>query len=363
MGNNNSSINVTLDQAQPAIYIAGDVISGQVHFNITERTKKTDEIYLSLTGDIGYTTTRTVRMQNGQMERKTDCHNVRILGQKFLLGNPTVVKQTHHELFHHHNNDNHDASTLEPGQYTYPFSIRLPDDLPPTLHPEDYPFVRYQLQVLLEKKWYHSNDRHRYPIRIFPRVNLYNISNSQSAVKFGTKRKDVTVKGVLQHAGLIPGEQTILTLDIQNPNRVTIKRVDACFIQRYDIEQCRRRLELVRLPVAELANNQDQHIEVTCPLVIPLGIPPSFSYRSNGIRSIVHVDLHYDLKLEIKAKGLFTDFDLQVPVIIGTTENSNYNTRSTTVDTMNMVALDFTDDDMPPPPYDSIHNSGTSTRS
>ncbi len=138
MGNANSLVNVTLDQPQPAIYFSGDIMSGQVNFNIPERTKKTDEIYLSLTGDIGYTTTRTVRMQNGQVERKTDCHTVRILGQKFLLGRPT----------HNDREINYtDLTTLEPGHYKYPFSIRLPEDLPPTLHPEDYPFIRYQLQV------------------------------------------------------------------------------------------------------------------------------------------------------------------------------------------------------------------------
>ena len=136
MGNGNSFINVTLDRPQPAIYFAGDILSGQVQFNLVERTRKIDEIYLSLIGDIGYTTTRTVRMQNGQMERKTDCHNIRILGQKFLLGRPMV-----------HESNSHEMTTLEPGQYKYPFSIRLPEDLPPTLHPEDYPFVRYQLQV------------------------------------------------------------------------------------------------------------------------------------------------------------------------------------------------------------------------
>lgn len=146
MGNGNSLINVTLDQVQPAIYYAGDILSGHVHFNITERTKKIDEIYLSLTGDIGYTTTRTVRIQNGQMERKTDCHNVRILGQKFLLGRPVINEHTNKEL------NTHDIVTLEPGHYKYPFSIRLPDDLPPTLHPEEYPYVRYQLQVLSLKR-------------------------------------------------------------------------------------------------------------------------------------------------------------------------------------------------------------------
>ncbi len=141
MGNGNSLINVTLDKSQPAVYFAGEILSGQVHFHITERTKRIDEIYLSLTGDIGYTTSREVRMQNGQVERKIDNHDVRILGQKFLLGHPMINVQTNREI-----NPN-EITTLEPGQYKYPFSIRLPEDLPPTLHPEDYPFVRYQIQV------------------------------------------------------------------------------------------------------------------------------------------------------------------------------------------------------------------------
>ncbi len=168
----------------------------------------------------------------------------------------------------------------------------------------------------------------------------------------------MTIRGVLQRAGLLPGEQTMLTLDIQNPNRLSIKHLDVCLIQRYEIEECRRRVELIRLTVPELNNTHEQHIEATCPLIIPLGIPPSFSYRSKGTRAVVHVDLHYDLKLEIKAKGLFTDFDVQVPVIIGTdlTQQSNYHTmNSSLLNTMSMVALDFNEDDIPPPPYESVN--------
>lgn len=142
MGNGNSLINVTFDQLQPAIYYTGDILSGRVHFNIPEPTRDIDEVFISLTGDVGYTTTRSVRMQNGQIERKTDQFDIKILGQRFLLGRPLsnnpsgqAVAQRGH------------SGMLQPGQYVYPFSIRLPDYLPPTLHPEDYPYVRYQIQV------------------------------------------------------------------------------------------------------------------------------------------------------------------------------------------------------------------------
>jgi hypothetical protein len=150
MGNNNSLIMVMFDRTQPTIYFAGDTISGQVEFTITERTTKIDEICLTVTGDVGYTTMRTARIQNGQTERITDCHEIRIFGQKVILGRP-VSRQQHNGQASVGFNDM-ETAILEPGQYKYPFAIRLPDVLPPTIHPEDYPFVRYQLQVDMKRK-------------------------------------------------------------------------------------------------------------------------------------------------------------------------------------------------------------------
>lgn len=328
MGNGNSLISLSFDSASNGIYHSGDVVSGQVHFQLRESTGTIEEVFLLLTGEIGFTTTRTVRMQNGQIERKVDQHDVKILSQRFLLGRPMMNNQLIPA----------NIQTLQPGEYTYPFSIRLPDDLPPTVHPEDYPFVRYQLQILIEKKWYHADDRHRYPIRVYPRVNLFQLSNAQSAVKFGTKNKETTIKGLLPRAGLVPGEETTLSLIILNPTRLAIKRIDLCLIQRYEIEQNRRRVELMRFPLAQIQNCSEQHIEANCPFVVPQGIPPSFHYVSKNTRTIVHLDLHYDLKLEIKAKGFFTDFDLQVPVMIGT--NLSDSTRH---------SMEF-----PPPPYETV---------
>ncbi len=126
---------VTFDQAQPTIYYTGDIISGKVQFTIQEGTNKLEELYLTITGDVGYTTMRTARMQNGQMDRITDRHDIRIYGEKILLGQTTQQ------------NGINNMTNIGPGQYTYPFSIRLPDVLPPTIHPQDYPFVRYELQV------------------------------------------------------------------------------------------------------------------------------------------------------------------------------------------------------------------------
>jgi hypothetical protein len=139
MGNNNSMFNITFDRTQPTIYYAGEIISGQVQFTVQERTGKIDDIYLTITGDVGYTTIRTTRIQNGQTDRVTDHHDIRIFGEKVLFGQAISTQQSNGRI--------NDVKILEPGQYAYPFSVRLPDILPPTIHPKDYPFVRYELQV------------------------------------------------------------------------------------------------------------------------------------------------------------------------------------------------------------------------
>lgn len=128
----------------------------------------------------------------------------------------------------------------------------------------------------------------------------------------------MTVQGTIHRSGLIPGGQTTISIEIENPERLVIKRVDVCLVQRYSIEQNRRRLEIMHSTIPQLINVDNEHINTTCPITIPKGIPPSYNYRGRGGRSLVHVNIFYDVKLEVKARGLFSDFDVQVPIIIGT---------------------------------------------
>lgn len=146
MGNNNSSINVIFDRPQPAIYYAGEVVSGHVNFTISQNTNDIDDIYLTLTGNVGYSTIRTVRIQNGLTDRVTDRHDITIFREKLLLSQAALNQERRSVR------RTNSTPTLSAGEYTYPFSIRLPDVLPPTIHPKDYPFIRYELQVGYKKK-------------------------------------------------------------------------------------------------------------------------------------------------------------------------------------------------------------------
>lgn len=153
----------------------------------------------------------------------------------------------------------------------------------------------------------------------------------------------MTVQGTIHRSGLMPGEQTTVSVEIDNCQKLFIKRVDVCLVQRYCVEQNRRRLELMRLTIPQLINVNDEHINTSFPITIPKGIPPSYNFRGRGGRSLVHVNVFYDIKLEVKARGLFSDFDLQVPIIIGThPENDSVSTNMTVseVDLENLDSFD-----------------------
>lgn len=176
-------------------------------------------------------------------------------------------------------------------------------------------------------------------------MNLSHISNSQCAVKFDTKRKDIIIKGIIQRSGLIPGEQTKLFIEIDNPHNLGIKRVDVCLIQHYSVEQNRRRLELTRSTIPQLINVHDEHIETTCPVIIPAGISPSYNYRGRGGRTMVHVHIYYDIKLEVKSKKLFSDFDVYVPIIIGTEMENDLDSMAITASSIDLDNIDALDDE------------------
>jgi hypothetical protein len=146
MGINSSSFHVTFDRGHPTIYYAGEIISGHVQCTIRERTDRINEIYLAITGEVGFTRKRQTRMQNGQAHRVTDCHEIRIFAQKVLLDLSDTCEQREN-LAASNSLSTLSTDTITPGRYKYPFSLRLPDHLPPTLHQDSYPFVRYRLQV------------------------------------------------------------------------------------------------------------------------------------------------------------------------------------------------------------------------
>ena len=169
------------------------------------------------------------------------------------------------------------------------------------------------------------------------------------------------MKGLLPRAGFIAGEKTNFSLQISNPNRIGIKTVQVCLIQHFGIDQCRRRAEIFQVTVPNLFDCNDENIQVQCPIDFPIGIAPTYAFSSKADASGFQVDVFYDLKFVFKLRKFFSDFDILVPLVIGTKMlDNNANHRATTnlpafSPMHQMIDQRNADRNNPPPSYESLN--------
>jgi hypothetical protein len=191
--------------------------------------------------------------------------------------------------------------------------------------------------------------------------------SSRCPLNFDSKRKDMTVRGYLLRSGFVGGEQIKFSLEIINPRCLAIRRISICLVQRYEIDNCRRRLELSRHIIPEVCDTDDKHVRAMCSLAIPQGIPPSYQLTTTNHRSRVNIRVYYVLKIEVATRGLFTDFDLHVPIIIATDalEGTDDTQRTNQSLPPNMIDTDQyeNNDDEDLPSYESIFSQERTSNS
>jgi hypothetical protein len=345
MGCGNSSTITTDLERTNMFYFTDEIISGTVNLNVTKGKVEADEIYIQLTGEIGYTTTRTTTDSQGRYRTQTDYHHVPFYSAKAVFAQPKPGEK---------------QVLLGEGKYSWPFQIPLTDHLPPTLNQANsYPHVRYALQVVIDKAWYKANKRETKYLTIFPRVNLLQNPQCLSSVIFGNhNRKDITLKGTLNKTGYIPGELINLTIEIENPQRITIKHIDCSLLQSYRIGQNSRGHNIFQATLPNIMSTKNEHIKEVHSIQIPSTMfPPSLQY-CGGIQTAAFVDLRYMLRLAVKVEGMFTNFDVDIPIIFGTDPSSNPNHQETFNPThfsyLSNPEQSLSVDHDAPPSYDSV---------
>lgn len=304
-----------------------------------------DEIYLTLTGEIGYTTTRSVSNGRGGSTTRTEYHHVPFYLAKTIFARPNPGEK---EL------------VLGQGQYSWPFQIPLADYLPPTLsQPQAYPHVRYYLQVVIDKPWYKPNTRETQYLIVFPRVNL--LQNPQCLVPsaFGHQnRKDIALKGTLNKLGYVPGEMMNMTLDIENPRRTLIQRIDLTMLQSFHIARQARGCTVFHTSLPKILNTKEMQIRENFLLVIPsTPLAPTYTFQG-GLQRQVYTHVQYFLKVSVKVEGLFTNFEMSIPITIGTEPYPDQSQQQM----MNPMILSYSAnpdesmsrDDDAPPAYDAV---------
>ena len=186
--------------------------------------------------------------------------------------------------------------------------------------------MRYYLQVVIDKPWYKPNTRETRYLTVFPRVNLLQNPQCLQPTIFGNQnRKDITLKGTLNKLGYVPGELIHITLEIENPRRVLIKHIDLSMLQSYRIGQNSRGYTIFQTTLPNILNSKDQQIKETFSITIPsIPIPPSYQFQG-GIQVAVFVNIRYILRFAVKVEGMFTNFNVDIPITIGTEPNPDLN--------------------------------------
>ncbi|CAF0815651.1 unnamed protein product [Adineta ricciae] len=328
-----NGVAINLERSNP-LYYADECVSGTVQLSVIEEKLKTHEIYIRLVGEIGYTTTRSVSDGRGQTTTHTEYHHIPFYTLKIDFAQLSAGQE---------------QLVYNQGQYSWPFQFSLSGSLPPSINlPQSYPHVRFYLQVVIGRAWYRPNTRETRYITIFPRVNLVQNPRCLTTTLFGTQnRKEISLKGTLNKIGIVPGEVLMLTLELYNPRRVRIQCIDLLLFESFQIACNSRELIVFEVTLPNIIERSDEYIQEVLPVNIPsVLLPPSCDFQ-NGLRSVPRVHLRYFMKFAVKVQGMFTNFHVDVPVIVGTEciasplVSSQFNQQ--------MIA-----DYDPPPPYSSV---------
>ncbi|CAF4171843.1 unnamed protein product [Adineta steineri] len=348
MGSNNSVlIDIHLDRTNP-LYYAGETVSGTINVHFKAGQIKVDEIILLLSGEVGYTTTRSVNDSNGSSHTETHYHTKSFLKIKKIVESPQPEQK---------------VLVYYPGDYSWRFDIVLPAHLPPSLNlPRSYPHVRYYLKLVMDKPWYKRNTKEILYLTVFPRVNI--MQNPQLLVPTlfsNHNRKDVTLKGNINKLAYLQGEIITGTLDIINPRHTVLKQVKLSLFQYYTIQNNSKQETIVEIILPIFAHQTDEQIMDKFSLTIP-SIPLAPSYEFHGdFDCKTFVDVSYGLEFHVKAEGMFTNFNVTIPITIVTESNMD-STKYELDQTMNFSQNSLSyypqmsndNSTNPPPSYNSI---------
>ncbi|CAF2828670.1 unnamed protein product [Rotaria sp. Silwood2] len=349
MGSSNSvNITINLDRLNPLFY-AGESISGTTTVNMKEGQVKIDEIFLVLKGETGYTTTHTVHDSNGSTSTVIDYHTISFFSEKQILESSRPGEK---ELVYH------------AGQHSWRFDIQLPAQLPPTINESHkYPHVRYYLKFVIDKPWYKRNINETLWLTVFPHINLLSSPECLRPSIFANhNRKHVTLKGNINKLGYVPGEMITGTLEIENPEKILLKQINLNLVQHYQIECNKGKEIIVETILPTIVNRKQENIVEKFSVLIPLAhMAPSYTFNG-GFQHTTNVLVNYFLEFDVKAEGMFTNFDTSIPITIGTESDTKPNQyplnreHNLLPNSLSYYPETIMHDEYPPPSYYSISN-------
>ncbi|CAF4992396.1 unnamed protein product [Rotaria sp. Silwood1] len=142
-------------------------------------------------------------------------------------------------------------------------------------------------------------------------------------------QKDITFKATFNKLGYVPGEIIQFILEMENPRRVLIKRIDLSMVQTCEIGRAAYSLPISRTILPKIRNLTDQQIRQKFSIKIPL-VPISPSYQFRGeIRKIAVINICYMFQFTVKVEERCICYDVHIPIILGTDPNPDLSQQPT----------------------------------
>ena len=99
-----------------------------------------------------------------------------------------------------------------------------------------------------------------------------------------------------------------------------------------------------------------QNFDLTVP---PVYLPPTYAFTSSDSSASLNIFVHYELILAVKTNGILTNFQVSIPVIVGTESILNEQHQQQSSDDFRVLtsgASNFDTNDLPPSYETAVQN-------
>ncbi|CAF1227846.1 unnamed protein product [Rotaria sordida] len=312
------TIKLTNRLRDASIFLSGEQVECTVHFDskLYDPDVEIKEAYIELLGQVGYTTSSIVTVYNhtgsAQTITHTD-HRIPFFCERYEFYSESASEK---------------SMTLSQfamaNKWTYKFTLpdELPSSLPPVGYRSSHPYIEYFIRMVLElKNWYQNDIRNSIPLIIYPRINLQNELQRPIEIE-RTNRKHIHIRINIAQNVIFPRIPFIIDYNLENPNRSTVQAIIVQLCQNRDMGTCGHYNTLIfDTDMFDGNDFKGEHLHNKFELTLPTHyLAPTSSYKFgliSGLTQCNPASVTYELIVDVKVSGLFNDFTLKCPIIMG----------------------------------------------
>ncbi|CAF4328076.1 unnamed protein product [Rotaria magnacalcarata] len=297
---------------------AGEQVFGVISFHNNHKKITLNKATIGFIGEFGYETQKTCEIP--------DCMGT-VSSENCTVHHRLPFIDTHLSSTHSKGSEN--KIILHQGQLSWPFEFTLPQYLPSSSDPLEgsYPYVKYYIHIVLDETRNKLSKQHIFPLTIFPHVNIFHTNEKEKSISVSRRnQKHFQLTANLQQRAILPGQAICLNVNLENPKRLAVKRIEATLIQHREITKHIHSEIIFRMDLLIREDLNETEFHQTFCLHVPHGhlLPTHHSMAKCSTLSI-STNIHYELKLEAKMHAMLDDIILSIPIIIGTTSSSELN--------------------------------------